>query len=506
MTGVVCTPLYAEWLALRAAHPVHTGRSRGAHLEGPTLIAGVAGALIEGIAPGDLVVATEIQHATRTTPGAEAADFRPGREGAGVRWGRSVSCDAAVLVAGELRRRGFTVHAGPVVTTDHVVDSAAERAGFAARGAVAVDTESGLLAGEGGRSVVVRVVVDTPGQPLRGIGMPWRGVRALLELRPTAGVINAWSAATGEREVLLAAPRSFCAGVERAIETVEQALERFGAPVYVRRQIVHNRHVVGDLERRGAVFVEEVDAVPEGSVLVLAAHGVAPTVRAQAAERHLRVIDATCPLVSKVHQEVRRYAGNDNTVVLIGHADHEEVVGTTGEAPDHVLVVSSPAEAATIQVPDPTRVAYAMQTTLAVEDASETAAVLRRRFPALKGPRTDDICYATSNRQAGLRAIARRSDLVIVLGSQNSSNSHRLVEVAEAAGTPAVLVDDAGELPLDRLAGANRIGITAGASAPPALVDELVRCLSGLGPITVTETGEPTEDVRFVLPREVTQP
>ncbi|WP_427892172.1 4-hydroxy-3-methylbut-2-enyl diphosphate reductase [Kribbella sp. GL6] len=479
----VCTPLYAEWLALHSTHPTHTGRSRGTPHEDPVLVAGVAGALVDGINPGDIVVATEIQHA-----------------------GRTVACQAAGLVAGELRRRGFVVHVGPIVTADHVVDSPAERAVLAGRGALAVDTESGLLAGDDGRAVVVRVVVDTPSEPLKRIGAVRRGARALRELRRTADVINAWSAATGEREVLLAAPRSFCAGVERAIETVERALELFGAPVYVRRQIVHNRHVVADLERRGAIFVEEVDEVPEHSVLVLAAHGVAPAVRAQAAVRDLRVIDATCPLVAKVHQEVRRYAATGNTVVLIGHAGHEEIVGTTGEAPDHVLVVSDPAEAATIDVPDPARVAYAMQTTLAVEEAAETAAVLRHRFPALKGPRTDDICYATSNRQAGVRAIARRSDLVIVLGSQNSSNSHRLVEVAEAAGIPAVLVDDAAGLPLDRLAGARTIGITAGASAPPTLVDDLVRCLSGLGPITVTEVGEPAEDVRFVLPKEVTHP
>ncbi|MGZ0152974.1 4-hydroxy-3-methylbut-2-enyl diphosphate reductase [Kribbella sp. WER1] len=481
MTGVVCTPLYAEWLALRSTRPTHTGRSRGTPHDGPVLVAGVAGALVDGIAPGDVVVATELQNP-------------------------HVECAAAPLVVGELRRRGFTVHAGPIVTVDRVVDSAGERAALAARGALAVDTESALLASPDGQTVVLRVIVDTPSQPLWRVGMPRRGVQALRELRRTADVVNAWSAAVGEREVLLAAPRSFCAGVERAIETVERALERFGAPVYVRRQIVHNRHVVAGLERRGAIFVEEVDEVPDGSLLVLAAHGVAPAVRAQAAERHLRVIDATCPLVAKVHQEVRRHAGNGNTVVLIGHADHEEIVGTTGEAPDRVLVVSTPAEAEAIDVPDPARVAYAMQTTLAVEEAAETAAVLRRRFPALHGPRTDDICYATSNRQAGVRAIARRSDLVVVLGSQNSSNSHRLVEVAEAAGTPAVLVDDAGELPLDRLAGARTIGITAGASAPPALVDDLVRCLSGLGPITVTETGGQAEDVRFVLPKEVTHP
>lgn len=499
MTGMVCTPLYAERLALRGqltTPAVRTGRSRGTPRQGPVLVAGLAGALTDGIAPGDVVVASEIRHAGRTAPGGDGAV------------GRVVPSFAAELVAGELRRLGLTVHVGPIVTADHVVDSAVERAALAATGAIAVDTESALLASDDGQTIVVRVIVDNPGLPLRRLGMPARGLTALAQLRRTAPAINAWSAATatGERELLLAGPRSFCAGVERAIETVERALDRFGAPVFVRRQIVHNRHVVEDLERRGAVFVEEVDAVPEGSLVVLAAHGVAPAVRAQAAERHLRVIDATCPLVAKVHHEVRRYAARDRTVVLIGHPDHEEVVGTMGEAPDHVIVVAGPAEAETVQVPDPDKVGYAMQTTLAVEEAAETAAVLRRRFPALTGPRRDDICYATSNRQAGVREIAEQSDLVIVLGSQNSSNSRRLAEVAEAAGTPAVLVDDAGEVELDRLAGANRIGITAGASAPPALVDELVRCLSGLGPVFVTENGTLTEDVRFALPKEVSQP
>ncbi|WUJ70428.1 4-hydroxy-3-methylbut-2-enyl diphosphate reductase [Kribbella soli] len=490
MTPVVYTPLYSEYFALRGKLTtplVRTGRSRGRPTQGPTLIAGVAGALTNDIAPGDVIVATEIRHLSRA--------------GQGV-----MLCSGAELVAGELRRLGMTVHLGPMVTTDHVVDSSEERARLAATGAIAVDTESGLLAGDDGQTVVVRVVVDTPALPLRRVGMPARGVRALARLRRTAPAIDAWAKAVGKRELLLAAPRSFCAGVERAIETVERALERFGAPVYVRRQIVHNRHVVNELERRGAVFVEELDAVPEGSLVVLAAHGVAPAVRRQADERHLRVIDATCPLVAKVHHEVRRYAARDTTVVLIGHPDHEEVIGTIGEAPEHVIVVSNPAEAETVQLPDPAKVGYAMQTTLAVEEAAETAAVLRRRFPALTGPRTDDICYATSNRQAGVREIAAQSDLVIVLGSQNSSNSKRLAEVAEAAGTRAVLVDDAGELELTLLAGAKRIGITAGASAPPELVDSLIRCLSGLGPVSVTENGTLTEDVRFALPKEVSQP
>jgi 4-hydroxy-3-methylbut-2-enyl diphosphate reductase len=303
--------------------------------------------------------------------------------------------------------------------------------------------------------------------------------------------------------VWLANPRSFCAGVERAIDIVERALDRYGSPVYVRRQIVHNAHVVGDLERRGAVFVSEVDEVPAGEVLVLAAHGVAPAVRAQASSRELTVIDATCPLVTKVHNEVRRYAGRGDTVLLIGHRDHEEVEGTVGEAPEHVIVVDDAAAAARVSPPDPSRVAYAMQTTLAVDEADEIAGILRDRFPGLRGPRRDDICYATTNRQLALRAVARDCDLVLVVGSANSSNSVRLVEVAEREGVTARLIEDAGQLDLRLLARAGRIGITAGASAPPHLVDDLVRCLGGLGPVTVREPSAEPEDLRFTLPKEV---
>jgi 4-hydroxy-3-methylbut-2-enyl diphosphate reductase len=335
-------------------------------------------------------------------------------------------------------------------------------------------------------------------------GTPARGVAALASLRRAAPVIDAWAAALDDREVLLAGPRSFCAGVERAIEIVERALERFGAPVYVRRQIVHNRHVVDDLERRGAVFVEEADEVPSGSTLVLAAHGVAPAVRSTAAERDLQVIDATCPLVSKVHQEVRRFTARGSTVLLIGHHDHEEVVGTRGEAPSDVIVVADPDEAARVEVPDPDRLAYVMQTTLAVDEAADTVAVLRDRFPSILGPHNDDICYATTNRQRAVRRVAGEADLVLVLGSQNSSNSKRLAEVSEAAGTPARLVDDASDVELSWLSGVRRLGVTAGASAPPLLVDELVSALSGLGSAVVRPIGDPTEDVSFSLPKEVT--
>jgi 4-hydroxy-3-methylbut-2-enyl diphosphate reductase len=445
------------------------------------LVAGVGGAVSADLAAGDLVVASEVRGADGPRPS-----------------------HAAPLVAGALRRAGLRVRLGPVVTAPGVVDRAADRAALAATGALAVDTESGLLAVADGTTVVLRAVVDTPEQRLLSPGTPVRGTRALAALRRAAPVIDAWADAVGERDVVLAVPRSFCAGVERAIEVVERALERFGPPVYVRRQIVHNRHVVDDLESRGAVFVEEADEVPEGSVVVLAAHGVAPVVRAQAERRHLRVIDATCPLVSKVHQEVRRFAEADRTVFLIGHHDHEEVVGTRGEAPEHVVVVADAAEAARVEVPDPTKVSVVMQTTLAVDDAAETTAVLRERFPMMSTPHKDDICYATTNRQQAVRAVARQSDLVLVLGSQNSSNSQRLAEVAEAAGARACLVDDAGAIDLAWLPGVTRVGVTAGASAPPALVDELVSALAGLGPVRVREHGDLVEDVEFALPKEVT--
>jgi 4-hydroxy-3-methylbut-2-enyl diphosphate reductase len=303
--------------------------------------------------------------------------------------------------------------------------------------------------------------------------------------------------------VLLATPRSFCAGVERAVTVVERALERASGPVYVRRQIVHNAHVVADLEDRGAVFVQEVGEVPEGATVVLAAHGVAPGVREDADRRGLAVVDATCPLVTKVHSEVRRYSRRGDTVFLIGHADHEEVVGTRGEAPHRVVVVEDAEQAERVQPADPERVAYVMQTTLAVDEAEQVATVLRRRFPALSAPRSDDICYATTNRQRAVREIAAASDLVLVLGSANSSNSQRLAEVAEREGTPAHLVEDASAVDLRWLAGAARVGVTAGASAPPHLVDDLVTALGGLGPLAVRSAAGAVEDVLFALPKEL---
>jgi 4-hydroxy-3-methylbut-2-enyl diphosphate reductase len=365
--------------------------------------------------------------------------------------------------------------------------------------------ESGWLAAGagGGPFAVVRAVVDTPSLPLVRPGTLVRGFTALRSLRRAAPALRDWFAAARPRTLVLAEPRSFCAGVERAIDIVDRAIDRFGAPVYVRRQVVHNAHVVRRLTERGAVFVQELGEVPEGATVVLAAHGVSPAVRAEAAARGLAVIDATCPLVAKVHAEVRRHTGRGETVFLIGHADHEEVEGTVGEAPASVVVVEDEATARTVTAPDPARVSYAMQTTLAVDEAERIATVLRGRFPAIAAPRHDDICYATTNRQRAVRAVAADVDLVLVVGSPNSSNSRRLTEVAEREGPPARLVDDVGELDLAWLARAARIGISAGASAPPHLVDELVTCLSGLGPAVLTTTTTGTEDITFTLPREV---
>jgi 4-hydroxy-3-methylbut-2-enyl diphosphate reductase len=273
--------------------------------------------------------------------------------------------------------------------------------------------------------------------------------------------------------------------------------------VYVRKQIVHNVHVVADLQTRGAVFVDELDEVPDGAVTVFSAHGVAPAVREAAAARGLSVIDGTCPLVTKVHSEARRYAARGDTVLLIGHAGHEETEGTQGEAPDRVRLVQDAAEAERIEVDNPRRVSYLLQTTLAVEDASEVVDVLRRRFPKLAAPASEDICYATTNRQQALRTVSAEADVVLVLGSVNSSNSQRLVEVAQRTGTPAHLIDDAAGIDLRWLAGARTVGVTAGASAPPRLVNQVVAALGGLGAHDVIEHTETTEDVRFTLPKEV---
>jgi 4-hydroxy-3-methylbut-2-enyl diphosphate reductase len=298
-------------------------------------------------------------------------------------------------------------------------------------------------------------------------------------------------------KVLLAAPRGYCAGVERAVEAVEQALRTHGAPVFVRKQIVHNLHVVKDLEAKGAVFVEDEAEVPEGAVVVLSAHGVAPQVYANAAERRLTVLDATCPLVTKVHLEARRFAREGRTIVLIGHAGHEEVVGTTGQAPERTILVQSPREARSVEIADPGDLSYLTQTTLSVDETNEIIDILRQRFPQMQGPPREDICYATQNRQDAVKDLARRSDVVLVIGSDNSSNSNRLAEVAREQGTPAYLVDDESEVDPAWIAEANVVGLTSGASAPEWLVERMLAYLASLGATEVEEIVLTEENLRF---------
>ncbi len=309
---------------------------------------------------------------------------------------------------------------------------------------------------------------------------------------------------TGPKRVLLAAPRGYCAGVDRAVVAVERALERFGAPVYVRKQIVHNVHVVAELEAQGAVFVDEIDQVPPGAHVVFSAHGVSPAVVSAAQERGLVTIDATCPLVTKVHREAARFARDGHQILLIGHAGHEEVEGTMGEAPDNVTLVSSPDEAATVEVVDPDRVVWLSQTTLSVDETMATVRRLRERFPGLRDPPSDDICYATQNRQVAVKKIAAASDVVIVVGSANSSNSVRLVEVARDAGAPAAYrVDFADQLQQEWFDGVRTVGVTSGASVPEVLVQEVLAELAGAGYADVTEVRTAEEDLMFSLPKEL---
>jgi 4-hydroxy-3-methylbut-2-en-1-yl diphosphate reductase len=303
--------------------------------------------------------------------------------------------------------------------------------------------------------------------------------------------------------VLLAAPRGYCAGVERAVDAVERALAAHGAPVFVRKQIVHNLHVVQDLESKGAVFVEEEAEVPEGAAVVLSAHGVAPEVYDNAKARDLEVIDATCPLVTKVHVEARRFAEQGRTIILIGHEGHEEVVGTTGQAPDRTLLVQSPQEARTVEVADPSNLRYLTQTTLSVDETNEIVRILRERFPGIEGPPRDDICYATQNRQDAVKVIAPRSDVVLVIGSRNSSNSNRLAELSRELGTPAHLVDDETSIDPGWLHEAAIVGLTSGASAPEWLVHRMIDWLAARGFEDVEEVTLTEEHVKFSLPAGV---
>src|SRR5689334_17390216 len=289
-------------------------------------------------------------------------------------------------------------------------------------------------------------------------------------------------------KLLLAAPRGYCAGVDRAVQTVERALDLYGAPVYVRKEIVHNKHVVEGLRERGAIFVDELDdSLPEGAVTVFSAHGVAPSVHADAERRSLRTIDATCPLVTKVHREALKFAAEGYTIVLIGHAGHEEVEGTMGEAPDHIVLVETEEDVDRLEVPDADRIAYISQTTLSVDETRAIIARLRERFPNIMGPRTDDLCYATTNRQAAVKQMAERCDLVLVIGSRNSSNSQRLVDVARAAGAQAHLIDNESQVRAEWLTGARVVGISSGASAPEELVARLIEFFRARGTRDVEE-------------------
>ena len=445
------------------------------------VVAGVGGGVSPELRAGDVVVASEVRD-----------DI-----------GRTVLRAAAPLVAA-LRQQGLRVHIGPMVSTDHIV-TGPERERLARTGALAVDMESSAVV----RALptrdlpvaVVRVIVDTAYTPLGRLRTVGAGAKALRVLRRIGPSLKVWADLAGPRSVVLAGPRSFCAGVDRAIDIVEQALRRYPRPVYVRRQIVHNAHVVADLQRQGAVFVDELDEVPDNTAVVFSAHGVAPAVRAEAKRRNLTVVDATCPLFAKVHTEARRFLSRGDTVLLVGHDGHDETEGTLGEG--DIQLVRTPADAARVHVDDPSRVSYLTQTTLAVDEVAQVVDVLRERFPLLSAPPTEDICYATTNRQHAVLAIADDCDIVIVVGSQNSSNSKRLVEVAERAGTPAYLVDDASSIAPEWIMNARRIGLTAGASAPPHLVDEVIGTLRALGPVDVVEREVTREDIRFTLPKEV---
>jgi 4-hydroxy-3-methylbut-2-en-1-yl diphosphate reductase len=310
----------------------------------------------------------------------------------------------------------------------------------------------------------------------------------------------------GPKRVLLAAPRGYCAGVDRAVETVAKALDLYEGPVYVRKQIVHNKHVVEELEQRGAIFVEQETEVPEGETVVFSAHGVAPLVHANAAARNLKTIDATCPLVTKVHVEARKFAEDGYTIVLIGHEGHEEVEGTTGEAPANIVLVQTEQDVEQLEVPDPDRVAYITQTTLAVDETLGIIAKLREKFPKIAGPKTDDICYATQNRQDAVKQLAPLCDLVLVIGSKNSSNSNRLVEVAQEHGASSHLIDNETEVREEWLEGVETVGITSGASAPEELVQRLVGFFRKRGAEEVSELEVSKEDVRFMMPKEIRKP
>jgi 4-hydroxy-3-methylbut-2-enyl diphosphate reductase len=446
------------------------------------VVAGLGGALAPGLGPGDVVVADRLVDAD----GNEVARLASGP-----------------LLAGELRRQGLRACVGTVMSTDHIV-TGNQRATLAALGADVVDMESTALAKAdwGAPLAVLRAVSDSPGVELFSPAGALGALKGLRSLRRARRVLADWAAAAGPRQVLLAEPRSFCAGVLRAIETVERALQRYGPPVYVRRQIVHNAHVVSRLESAGAVFVEELSEVPDGARVVFSAHGVGTSVNEEARRRRMSTIDATCPLVTKVHNEARRFAAAGRQLILIGHAGHDEVEGTLGTVPGTRLV-STTDDIAHLDLDETKPTAFVTQTTLATDEVTTVIGALEQRFVDLARPAASDICYASQNRQEAVREMAPDCDVVLVVGSLNSSNSNRLVEVARRSGASAHLVDSRTDLQLSWLAAARRVGVTAGASAPPELVQEVVDCLAGLGSISIEERSTGSEHVSFPLPSEV---
>ena len=494
---VVAAPLHVEAAAVASAWPaarvVRSGFGRGGALQTAErlaeddaarrglVVAGTCAAVSDTLRPGDVVLADHIDD---------------GRE--------LVAMPPVGLLERELRRRGLRVHRGTVRTVERILGPADRRA-LSETGAIAVDMESTWLLSRplAAQTAVVRCVVE-PAE--RGLISPWVALdaaRGLHALRECGKALGTWGRALAGRTVLLAEPRSYCAGVERAIDIVRLALQQRGAPIYVRKQIVHNTHVVESLRQQGAIFVEELADVPRGATVIFSAHGVSPAVRAEAAERGLHVIDATCPLVAKVHAEARRFVARGDNVVLIGHAGHEEVEGTMGEAPGLIHLVEDAGDVDALELDGDRPVTYLTQTTLGIDDTRDVIAHLGERFTSLAPPPADDICYATHNRQRALTEVARRSDLVLVVGSETSSNSKRLVEVAEREGTPAELIDDERGIDLRWLAGVETVGVTAGASAPEHLVRRVIAALAELGPLTVEDSVLTSETVHFRLPREV---
>ncbi len=468
----------------RAGGTLRTTRSPSEPPPAPVAVAlcGLGGDLTGRHQPGDIVVAERVLNQV----GQEVAKLT-----------------SAALLAAEMRRLGLRASTGTVMSTDHIV-TGAERAQLAQLGAHVVDMESGPVAGApwGAPVAVVRAISDAPGHELfspagaRGV---WLALRSLRAARPA---LAAWARAAGPRDVLLAEPRGFCAGVRRAIETVERALHRYGAPVYVRRQIVHNAHVVSRLENAGATFVKELSEVPDGATVVFSAHGVGTAVNEEAARRGMNTIDATCPLVTKVHTEARRFAAAGRQLVLVGHAHHDEVEGTLGIAPG-IQLVSTPEDVAHLDI-DPARpTAFVTQTTLATDEVANVIEALEERISDLARPAASDICYASQNRQEAVRHIAPDCDLVLVVGSPNSSNSNRLVEVAQRQGAEAHLIDSAADIKLAWLSGARRVGISAGASAPEELVQEVLASLASLGSLSIEQRTTGNEHVTFPLPQEI---